>query len=250
MTGRLFIVGLGPSDERFWTHEAQEALMLAQDIIGYTPYLERLTLRDDQIKHPSDNRVELARAQDGLVKAASGRVVAIVSGGDPGIFAMSAAVFEAIEFGNPDWRNIDITVIPGISAMQAAAARLGAPLGHDFCVISLSDNLKPWRLIEQRLEYAARGDFVIALYNPASKARPNRIEDAFSLLRNILPSDTHVVLAKSIGRKNEELILTNLSSVDGSRVDMTTLVIIGSRATRRLSRGAKEDWLYTPRGSK
>jgi precorrin-3B C17-methyltransferase len=156
-------------------------------------------------------------------------------------------VFEAVDAGAPAWRDLDIRVIPGVSAMQAAAARLGAPLGHDFCAISLSDNLKPWDVIEKRLEHAARGDFVMALYNPASRARPTRIADAFALLRHFLPGDTFVGLAKSVGRETEAFILTQLDSVDPAQVDMSTLVIIGARGTRRIARDDARDWVYTSR---
>jgi len=178
--GGLWIVGLGPGPVHWMTPEAVEALARASDIVGYGPYLDRLSLRADQRRHASDNRDEIDRARHALRLAVEGRQVAIVSGGDPGIFAMAAALFEALEAGEPAWRDLAIEVAPGISAMQAAAARLGAPLGHDFCAISLSDNLKPWDIVARRLSAAADGDFVIALYNPASKARPTRVFDAFA----------------------------------------------------------------------
>lgn len=247
MSGALDIVGLGPADARWLTHEAQEALERAQDIIGYAPYVARVPEREGQTRLASDNRVEIDRAREALARAAQGRTVAVVSGGDPGVFAMAAAVFEAVDGGPRDWRDLDIRVLPGVSAMQAAAARLGAPLGHDFCAISLSDNLKPWEVIAKRLEHAAQGDFVIALYNPASRARPTRIDDAFALLRRHLPGDTFVGLAKSIGRENEEIILTRLAEAEGDKVDMSTLVIIGASGTRRIAREAGRDWVYTSR---
>ena len=247
MSGRLHIVGLGPADERWLTQEAQQALSEAQDVIGYFPYVARVPAREGQNRLPSDNRVEIDRAREALERAASGRVVAVVSGGDPGVFAMAAAVFEAVDHGPPSWRDLDIRVAPGVSAMQLAAARLGAPLGHDFCAISLSDNLKPWDVIEKRLEHAARGDFVIALYNPASRARPTRIADAFSLLRRYLPGETFVSLAKSVGREAEEIILTQLADADPAQVDMSTLVVIGASGTRRIAREAARDWVYTSR---
>lgn len=247
MSGRLFIVGLGPSDERWLTGEAQEALAVAQDIIGYQPYVDRVPPREGQTRLASDNRVELDRAREALTRAQAGRTVAVVSGGDPGVFAMAAAVFEAVDHGPVEWRDLDIRVLPGVSAMQAAAARLGAPLGHDFCAISLSDNLKPWAVIEKRLEHAARGDFVIALYNPASRARPTRIAEAFALLRRFLPGETFVGLAKSVGREKEEIILTQLDSVDPGQVDMSTLVVIGASGTRRIARAGARDWVYSSR---
>jgi precorrin-3B C17-methyltransferase len=249
VSGVLFIVGLGPADERWLTCEAQEALTAAQDIIGYEPYVARIALREGQTRLGSDNRVEIDRARDALERAAQGRIVAVVSGGDPGVFAMAAAVFEAVDQGPRQWRDLDIRVIPGVSAMQAAAARFGAPLGHDFCAISLSDNLKPWDVIEKRLEHAAQGDFVIALYNPASRARPTRITDAFALLRRFLPGDIFVGLAKSVGREKEEIILSTLAEVDPAQIDMSTLVVIGASGTRRIAREGPRDWVYTSRKS-
>ncbi|QGM96130.1 precorrin-3B C(17)-methyltransferase [Methylocystis parvus] len=247
MSGVLHIVGLGPADERWLTLEAQEALRDAQDIIGYEPYVARVPVREGQTRLASDNRVEIDRAKEALSRAMQGRVVAVVSGGDPGVFAMAAAVFEAVDNGPRAWRELDIRVAPGVSAMQAAAARLGAPLGHDFCAISLSDNLKPWAVIEKRLEHAAKGDFVIALYNPASRARPTRIADAFAHLRKFLPGETFVSLAKSIGRAKEEIIFSSLEAVDPCEVDMSTLVIIGASGTKRISREGARDWVYTSR---
>lgn len=247
MSGVLYVVGLGPADEGWLTQDAQHALEEAQDVIGYFPYVARVPMREGQTRLASDNRVEIDRAREALERTAQGRKVAVVSGGDPGVFAMAAAVFEAVDQGPRDWRDLDIRVIPGVSAMQAAAARLGAPLGHDFCAISLSDNLKPWDVIEKRLEHAARGDFVIALYNPASRARPTRIGDAFALLRRFLSGETFVSLAKSVGREKEEIILTTLDSVDPAQVDMSTLVLIGASGTRRISRDHGQDWVYTSR---
>ena len=182
-----------------------------------------------------------------MTMAAEGRRVAVVSGGDPGVFAMAAAVFEAIEAGDPAWRALDVTVVPGISAMQAAAARLGAPLGHDFCAISLSDNLKPWAIVERRLRAAADGDFVIALYNPASKARPERVHDAFALLRGIKSAATPVAFARAVGRDDEKIALTTLGGADPAVADMRTLVMIGSSETRFIDRPGKAPWLLTPR---
>jgi precorrin-3B C17-methyltransferase len=156
VTGRLYIVGLGPGPAEWIVPEASAALAVASDIVGYQGYLDRVPQRPGQLRHGSDNRVEISRARDALGMAAEGRQVAVVSGGDPGVFAMAAAVFEAIEAGDAAWRGLDVTVVPGISAMQAAAARLGAPLGHDFCAISLSDNLKPWDVVERRLRCSIR----------------------------------------------------------------------------------------------
>jgi len=244
MTGRLDIVGLGPGPRRWFTLETEEILAGASDVIGYHSYIDRLEPLAGQVFHGSDNRVEIDRARFALELAASGKKVAVISGGDPGIFAMAAAVFEAVEQGDRSWRDLDITVHPGVSAMLAAAARLGAPLGHDFCVLSLSDNLKPWSLVEKRLRAAAGGDYVMAIYNPASKARPRQIHDAFELLRELRPANSIVVFARAIGREDEQVTLTNLAEADPSIADMSTLVLIGSSATRRID----ERWIYTPRG--
>ena len=206
VSGRVMVVGLGPGPAEWMTPEASAAIKAATDVVGYGPYVERLALRADQRAHSSDNRVEMDRARLALKLAAEGRMVAVVSGGDPGVFAMAAAVFEAIE-DDPQWLKLDIAVAPGVTAMQAAAARLGAPLGHDFCAISLSDNLKPWAIVERRLRAAAEGDFVIALYNPASKARPTRITQAFDLLRTVKASMTPVAFARAVGRADETLTL-------------------------------------------
>lgn len=247
--GSLRVVGLGPGAADWITPEVAAVLESATDLVGYAPYLARLPLRPGQRRHASDNRVELARARQALRLAREACHVAVVSGGDPGIFAMAAAVFEAIEWGEPAWRDIDVAVCPGISAMQAAAARIGAPLGHDFCAISLSDNRKPWSLVERRLAAAAIGDFVIALYNPASKARPGRIHDAFALLRAQKAAATPVVFARAIGRADEQLIATTLEAADPGFADMSTLLIIGSSETRAIERKGKAPFVYTPRGA-
>jgi precorrin-3B C17-methyltransferase len=242
------VVGLGPGAAEWLTPEATQALGAADDLIGYAPYLARLPERAGQRRHASDNREELARAREALRLAAAGAQVAVVSGGDPGIFAMAAAVFEAIDQGDAAWRALEITVIPGISAMLAAAARIGAPLGHDFCAISLSDNLKPWAIVERRLIAAAEADFVIALYNPASKARPERIHEAFACLRARKAGATPVIFARAIGRPDERIAVTTLAEADPGEADMATLVIIGSSETRLIARAAGErPFVYTPR---
>jgi precorrin-3B C17-methyltransferase len=247
--GALRIVGLGPGLAAWITPEVSSILEGASDLVGYAPYLDRLPLRDGQTRHASDNRVELERARHALRLAQEGRSVAIVSGGDPGVFAMAAAVFEAIDLGDPAWRDIDIAVCPGISAMQAAAARIGAPLGHDFCAISLSDNRKPWTLVEKRLTAAAIGDFVIALYNPASKARPRQIHDAFALLRAHRAGAAPVIFARAVGREDERICVATLDKADPGLADMSTLVIIGSSETRVIAREGGAPFIYTPRGA-
>ena len=246
MSGRVAVVGLGPGQASWMTPEASAEIEAASDVVGYGPYVERLLLRPGQRAHASDNRVELDRARLALTLAAEGHAVAVVSGGDPGVFAMAAAMFEAIE-AKPEWRALDVVVAPGVSAMQAAAARLGAPLGHDFCAISLSDNLKPWAIVERRLKAAAEGDFVIALYNPASKARPQRIVEAFDLLRTLKRAATPVAFARAVGRADETLTLTTLAEANLSLVDMATLVIVGSSETRFVARDGASPWMLTPR---
>lgn len=247
MTGRLAIVGLGPGAPELVTPQAADALARASDLVGYATYLARVPERAGQRRHASDNREELARARHALALAAEGRDVAVVSSGDPGVFAMASAVFEAIEAGDAAWADIDVTVIPGVSAMLAAAARVGAPLGHDFCVLSLSDNLKPWDVVLRRLEGAARGDFVIALYNPASRARPWQLGEALALLARHRDGGTPVIFATAVTRPDERIEVTTLSEADTARADMRTLVIVGSSATRILPRGRGLPWVYTPR---
>jgi precorrin-3B C17-methyltransferase len=246
VSGRLTIVGLGPGPAEWMTPEASAAIEAASDVVGYGPYVERLALRAGQRPHASDNQVEMDRARLALKLAAEGHTVAVVSGGDPGVFAMAAALFEAVE-DNPQWLTLDIHVAPGVTAMQAAAARLGAPLGHDFCAISLSDNLKPWAIVERRLRAACEGDFLIALYNPASKARPTRIAQAFDLMREVKASMTPVAFARAVGRSDETLKLTTLGEANASLVDMSTLVIIGSSETRFVARDGGQPWMLTPR---
>ncbi|MGV8996137.1 MAG: precorrin-3B C(17)-methyltransferase [Parvibaculaceae bacterium] len=247
MSGRLRVIGLGPGPSDWLTPEAEAALTEATDILGYASYLDRVAIRSGQTRHASDNREEISRARHALELASEGRDVALVSGGDPGVFAMAAATFEAIEDGPASWRALDVTILPGVTAMLAAAARVGAPLGADFCAINLSNNLKPWPLIEKRLALAAEADFVIALYNPASKARPQQIHDTFALLRTRRSPTTPVVLARAVGRPDEAIIVTTIADADISSIDMSTLVIIGSSATRILKRDGARDWVYSPR---
>jgi precorrin-3B C17-methyltransferase len=247
LTGKLFIVGLGPGPSCWLTPEASHALAQVEALIGYKPYTDRVPERAGLERFSSDNRVEVDRARHALQLAQAGKKVAVVSGGDPGVFAMAAAVFEAVEAGEPDWRALDIQVLPGVSAVLAAAARLGAPLGHDFCVLSLSDNLKPWEVIARRLGAAAEADFVIALYNPASKARPQQIFDAFDLMRARKDGATPVAFARAVGRPDERIVLTTLAKADPALVDMSTLVLIGSSETRFIARPDSPPWLLTPR---
>ncbi len=247
MSGRLAVIGLGPGDPALLTPQAAASLAAATEVFGYGRYLARIPPRAGQRRHPSDNREEDARARAALALAETGAAVAIVSGGDAGVFGMAAAVFEAIEFGPPAWHALEVEVIPGISALLAVAARLGAPLGHDFCAISLSDNLKPWTTVTRRLIAAAGAGFVIALYNPASRARPWQLGAALALLRACLPGTTPVVFATAVTRPDERIALATLATADAALADMRTLVLIGSEATRRIERPAGTPWLYTPR---
>ncbi|MDX8511557.1 precorrin-3B C(17)-methyltransferase [Mesorhizobium captivum] len=249
MRGRLTVIGLGPGNADQVTPQARQAVAEAAFFYGYEPYLDRLELRPDQTRIASDNREELARSNEALAKAAEGHSVAVVSGGDPGVFAMAAAVCEAIEAGPAEWRAIDLTVVPGVTAMLAVAARIGAPLGHDFCAISLSDNLKPWDLIELRLLAAAGAGFVIALYNPISKARPWQLGRAFECLKAILPGTTPVIFGRAAGRPDERIEVFLLADADAEKADMATCIIIGSPETRIIKRGEQPALVYTPRSA-
>jgi len=247
MTGKLFVIGTGPGNPDQMTPEAADAVSQATEFYGYGPYLDRLNLRSDQRRQASDNREELDRAAAALHAAAAGATVCVVSGGDPGIFAMAAAVCEAIDSGPEEWRAVALVVLPGITAMLAVAARIGAPLGHDFCAISLSDNLKPWNIIENRLSMAAQAGFVIALYNPISKARPWQLGKAFELLRLELPATTPVIFGRAAGRPDERITIQPLAEADAAIADMATCVIIGSPETKVIARDGKPDLVYTPR---
>ena len=249
MTGSLSVVGLGPGHPQALTPEAAAALDAADALFGYGPYLDRVPARSGQTRHASDNREEGARAAAALRHAAEGANVALVSGGDPGVFAMAAAVCEQIESGDAAWRKLDVAVVPGVTAMLAVAARVGAPLGHDFCAISLSDNLKPWELIERRLDAAAGAGFVIALYNPVSRARPWQLGKAFERLRRHLPASTPVVFGRAIGRSDEKVAVCSLDAVDPSTADMATLIIVGSSLTRVIERPGLKPLVYTPRSA-
>jgi precorrin-3B C17-methyltransferase / cobalt-factor III methyltransferase len=248
MSGSLTVVGLGPGAPELTTPAVAQALLEATDLVGYDGYLARVPAGPaGQHRHTSDNRAELKRARHALQLAAEGRNVAVVSGGDPGVFAMAAAVFEAIETGEASWRTLNIRVEPGVTAMLAAAAQAGAPLGGDFCAISLSDNLKSWETIARRLEAAAAGDFVIALYNPASRARPHQLGDAFGLLRQWKPHDAIVVFARAAGTAEARLEVTTLENANALEADMRTLILVGASTTRLIARDGAAPWVYTPR---
>ena len=244
--GKLSVIGIGPGSLDWRTPEAQRELARADDLIGYETYLQMAgPFAPHQVVHATDNREEMARARHAFELAAQGRSVAVVSSGDPGIFAMAAAVLEALhESNDPAWHGVELKIVPGISAAQAAAARSGAPLGHDFCVISLSDNLKPWHVIERRLSLAAQADLVLALYNPISRARPTQLAQALMAIRAHRAPQTPVVLGRDIGRPDETSRVVTLGTLDPADVDMRTVVIIGSSTTTIFDGGR---WVYTPR---
>jgi precorrin-3B C17-methyltransferase len=241
MTGSLTIAGLGPGDEALVTPEVSAALATATDVLGYAPYVARVAPRRGLALHPSDNRMELQRASEALRLAAEGRHVVVVSSGDPGVFAMASAVFEALEQA-PQWQKLPIRVLPGVTAMLAAAARAGAPLGHDFCAINLSDNLKPWAIIEKRLRLAAEADFAIALYNPRSASRPEGFGHALAVLKEAGCGERLVTFARAVSAPEERIETVKLNDATSEMADMRTLVIVGNSQTRRVGR-----WVYAPR---
>ncbi|WP_250005832.1 precorrin-2 C(20)-methyltransferase [Actinoplanes sp. M2I2] len=243
--GSVTVVGLGPGDPLWLTPEARAALAQADDLVGYLPYLDRVATGAHQRKHPSDNRVEAERAAFALDLAKRGRRVAVVSSGDPGVFAMASAVLEVSE--DPQWKDVPVRVVPGLTAAQAVAGRAGAPLGHDFCVISLSDRLKPWPVIARRLAAAASADLVIALYNPASKTRREQLVNAREVLLEHRSAETPVVVGRDVGGPEETVRVTTLGELDPATVDMRCLLIIGSSQTRAVQRGDGTTVVYTPR---
>ncbi|MDW5597205.1 precorrin-2 C(20)-methyltransferase [Conexibacter stalactiti] len=248
-SGSVAVVGLGPAGPQWLTPEAKAELAEADELVGYKTYVDRVPGRVGQNRHATDNRVEGERARHALELAAAGRRVAVVSSGDPGIFAMAAAVMEQLEEGGAEFRGVDVRVVPGLSAMQAAAARAGAPLGHDFCVLSLSDVLKPWEVIERRLDAIGAADLALAIYNPRSKTRPTQLEEARAvLLRHRAPA-TPVVLARAVGAPSETITITTLGEFDAEAVDMRTLLLVGSSQTRVFGdgNGAGPARVYTPR---
>jgi precorrin-3B C17-methyltransferase len=241
MTGWLVVAGLGPGDESLVTPEVRAALADATDVIGYFPYVARVAPRDGLTLHGSDNRVELDRAAHALQLAAAGGRVVIVSSGDPGVFAMASALFEALE-SRPDLLYLDIRILPGITAMLAASARAGAPLGHDFCAINLSDNLKPWTLVERRLRLAAQADFAMAFYNPRSASRPHQFALTLDILRQECGPDRLITFARAVTTPEERISTVTLAEATPEMADMRTVVIVGNSATKRIG-----PFVYTPR---
>lgn len=243
--GWVVIAGLGPGDEALVTQEVHDAIAAATDIVGYIPYVKRIAPREGLTLHASDNRVEVDRATHALEMAAEGKRVVVVSSGDPGVFAMASAVFEALESNtnaHPEWLKLEIKVLPGITAMLAAAAAIGAPLGHDFAAINLSDNLKPWSLIEKRLQLVGEAGLAMAFYNPRSKSRPHQFARALEILRDACGADTLITFARDVTKPGQELLTVPLKEATPEMADMRTVVIVGNRDTRRVGK-----YVYTPR---
>ena len=247
--GRLAVIGLGPGAAELMVPAVKAELARANDVLGYETYVRMAgPFRDDQVMHCTDNREEMQRARHAFELAAQGRSVVVVSSGDPGVFAMAAAVLEALhESTDPQWHSVDLEMLPGVSASLATAAQAGAPLGHDFCVMSLSDNLKPWSIIEKRLDLAAEADLALAFYNPISRSRPWQLGVALDIVRRHRTAHTPVVLGRDIGRPGQTLRVTTLGELTPDQVDMRTMVLVGSSTTCTFPRADGTQWVYTPR---
>ncbi|QVW23948.1 precorrin-3B C(17)-methyltransferase [Pseudomonas hormoni] len=247
--GRLAVIGLGPGAAELMVPAVKAELARANDVLGYETYVRMAgPFRADQVLHCTDNREEMQRARHAFELAAQGRSVVVVSSGDPGVFAMAAAVLEALhESTDAAWHNVDLEILPGVSASLATAAQAGAPLGHDFCVLSLSDNLKPWDIIEKRLDLASQADLALAFYNPISRSRPWQLGRALEIVARHRTPQTPVVLGRDIGRPGQTLRVTTLGQLTPDQVDMRTMVLVGSSTTCVFSRAGGGDWVYTPR---
>lgn len=250
---QLTIIGTGPGDLAYLPPAASQAIAQASDLVAYGLYIDLLgELAADKLRHDRSLGQEIDRARLALNLAADNKTTALLSSGDAGVFAMATLVFELLDKEgelpeNSAWQDIDIHVVPGISAMQTCASRVGAPLGHDFCAISLSDLLTPWETIETRIKAAALGDFVVAFYNPVSKKRDWQLDKARELLLEKRPGGTPVILGRNLSREDEQVSITTLAELDSTQVDMLTLVLIGNSESRHL-KTAHQDWVYTPRG--
>ncbi|KQM49459.1 precorrin-3B C17-methyltransferase [Pseudomonas sp. Leaf15] len=247
--GRLAVIGLGPGAAELMVPAVKAELARCTDVLGYETYVRMAgPFRDDQVQHCTDNREEMQRARHAFELAAQGRSVVVVSSGDPGVFAMAAAVLEALhESGDPAWHQVELEILPGVSASLATAAQAGAPLGHDFCVMSLSDNLKPWSIIEKRLDLASQADLALAFYNPISRSRPWQLGRALEIVALHRTPETPVVLGRDIGRPGQTLRVTTLGQLTPEQVDMRTMVLIGSSTTCVFPRAGGGEWVYTPR---
>ena len=244
--GRVDVVGLGPAGRDWLTPQAMAVLAAADDLVGYAPYVDRVARNPRQQRHGSDNTEEAQRAEFALDLALRGRRVAVVSSGDPGVFAMASVVLEAA-VGHKRFADVPVHVVPGITAAQAVASQAGAPLGHDYVVLSLSDRLKPWHVIARRLQAAAAGDFAIAIYNPASGSRRQQLADARDLLLTHRDPETPVVVGRAVGTPDQEVTVTTLSELDPEQVDMRCLLIVGSSQTRVMRTGSGPARVITPR---
>jgi precorrin-3B C17-methyltransferase len=242
-TGWLVVVGLGPGADDLVTPQVAAALAQATDVVGYIPYVARVAPREGLTLHPSDNRVEIDRAQHALQIAAQGRRVVVVSSGDPGVFAMASAIFEALD-ERPEYLSLDIRILPGITAMLAAAASAGAPLGHDFCAINLSDNLKPFATVEKRVALAAQGDFAMAFYNPRSASRPHQFARVLEVLHEHCEPSRLIIFARAVSTPDEALNTVTLAEATPEMADMRTVVLVGNSQTRRIG-----PHVYTPRSA-
>jgi len=245
MIGSVTIVGLGPGPRDLISPEVTKAIEKATDIVGYYKYTNTINERKNLKIHSSDNKYEISRAELAIDLALEGKSVVIVSSGDPGIFAMSSAFFEFIEKTDKNIEGIEINVLPGISSLLAASSKVGAPLGHDFCVINLSDNLKPWKILKERIILAIKADFVVVFFNPRSKARPKTLKKAFNIFKKHSAVDKFVLFAKSVYKKNEDLKVVKLSSACHTMADMKTLVVVGSNLSRVINKN--KTFFYTPR---
>ncbi|GGK89632.1 precorrin-3B C(17)-methyltransferase [Planomonospora parontospora subsp. parontospora] len=244
-TGEVVVVGLGPAGRPWLTPEAQEALAAADELVGYGPYLDRVPPNPRQRRHATDNRVEAERAAHALELARAGSRVAVVSSGDPGVFAMASAVLEVA--CEPRFSGVPVRVLPGLTAAHAVASRAGAPLGHDYCVLSLSDLLKPWEVVAERISAAARADLVLAIYNPASRSRTWQVAAARDLLLEHRAPETPVVVGRDVGGAGESVTVTTLAELDPAAVDMRCLLLVGSSTTRVADRGDGRRVVFTPR---
>jgi cobalt-precorrin 5A hydrolase/precorrin-3B C17-methyltransferase len=247
--GRLAVIGLGPGAAELMVPAVKAELARCTDVLGYETYVRMAgPFRADQVQHCTDNREEMQRARHAFELAALGRSVVVVSSGDPGVFAMAAAVLEALhESSDPAWQRVELEILPGVSASLATAAQAGAPLGHDFCVMSLSDNLKPWSIIEKRLDLACQADLALAFYNPISRSRPWQLGRALEIVAQHRIAATPVVLGRDIGRPGQTLRTTTLGQLTPDQVDMRTMVLIGSSTTCAFPRVGGGEWVYTPR---
>ncbi|WP_057429322.1 precorrin-3B C(17)-methyltransferase [Pseudomonas syringae group genomosp. 3] len=247
--GRLAVIGLGPGAAELMVPAVKTELARANDVLGYETYVRMAgPFRADQVLHCTDNREEMQRARHAFELAAQGRSVVVVSSGDPGVFAMASAVLEALhESDNPHWHAVELEILPGVSASLATAAQAGAPLGHDFCVLSLSDNLKPWDIIEKRLDLACQADLALAFYNPISRSRPWQLGRALEIVRQHRHPETPVTLGRDVGRPGQTLRVITLGELTPDQVDMRTMVLIGSSLTCTFPRNSGGNWVYTPR---